>query len=174
MLLKGTLEPHPILPLTMRKIWKYYFRKSHIALSKTLFIYFIHLFFIYSNMLHPIPILVIMESHEPGFDWVQACSSLQMPLLHNMPLTYCTLWWLWGSYDSLLMLAHNGTNKGFVSAIRCSCHKQVFKKCQPMALWSRSCPPKSRPSAFSAHIKESYSEFQKWTENKNKLKELPV
>jgi len=27
MLLKGTLEPHPILPLTMWKIWKYYLRK---------------------------------------------------------------------------------------------------------------------------------------------------
>lgn len=51
-------------------------------------------------MLHPFPILVIMESREPGFDWVQARSSLQMPLIHNMPLTYCTLWWLWGSYDS--------------------------------------------------------------------------
>jgi len=27
MLLKVTLEPHPILPLTLRKIWKDYLRK---------------------------------------------------------------------------------------------------------------------------------------------------
>lgn len=137
-------------------------------------------------MLHHFPILVIMESHEPGFDWVQAHSSLQMPLIHNMPLTYCTLWWLWGSYDSLLMLAHNGTNKGFVSAIRCSCHKQVFKyakpsssetrSANPSALWSRSCPLSqgSLPLVHTSksHILNFKNEQRTKTNSKKKKKSL--
>lgn len=145
-------------------------------------------------MLHPIPILVIMESREPGFDWVQACSSLQMPLLHNMPLTYCTLWWLWGSYDSLFMLAHNGTNKGFVSAIRCSCHKQVFKYAKPSCSKTRSAnqrPCEVVPAPLSqgplplvhtskSHILNFRNEQRTKTNSKNRLlkqkydKQMPV
>lgn len=81
------------------------------------------------------------------------------------------------------MLAHNGTNKGFVSAIRCSCHKQVFKyakpsssktrSANPMALWSRSCPLSqgSLPSVHTSksHILNFRNEPRTKTNSKNRL-----